>query len=197
MFGLAKTIADEEILRSTLRKAQEKIRISEIIMELPDLSTFGKRLRWAMDLAGQRKNRPLALKLNVSEGTIRNYLSRDTPPNDENVLAQIAKTLGVNLQWLATGEGLMRTFRQEKDLLEGKSRKDFPAPFELEYGVWVDPPEGESPKTAPVDPSREIMNIALFNLTRDMDAQDMVAFLREATKAAEEAKRFRKMQSEV
>jgi transcriptional regulator with XRE-family HTH domain len=66
--------------------------------------TFMMRLKTIMD--GQ-SNLSFAEKCGLSEGTLRSYLKgKTTPPLDTLVI--IAKVAGIDLAWLATGEGEMR-----------------------------------------------------------------------------------------
>ncbi|MGZ8916269.1 MAG: helix-turn-helix domain-containing protein, partial [Methylobacter sp.] len=51
--------------------------------------------------------RSYAKKVNVAEGTLRTYLANKSEPTMQ-VLISLAKTGGVSIDWLATGEGAMR-----------------------------------------------------------------------------------------
>jgi phage repressor protein C with HTH and peptisase S24 domain len=65
--------------------------------------------------------RSLASKLNVSESAVRKWLKGETEPALGN-LVTLANLGGVNVEWLATGEGAMR--RGEKTRVEAPSLKE-------------------------------------------------------------------------
>ncbi len=78
------------------------------------LTTFGERLKLAMFQAGYRKNTDLARRIGVTEGTVRNWLTRLLAPSGkEDVIAKIAEVLNVSLSWLRFGMGPMQTSAQE------------------------------------------------------------------------------------
>ena len=66
-----------------------------------DVESFPERLRDAMN---GRKKRSFARAAGVSETVLRKYLSGESTPNLERLLA-IARAAGVSVAWLATGEG--------------------------------------------------------------------------------------------
>lgn len=76
---------------------------------------FLDRLKLAIN--GESTN-AFAKKCEYRESTIRGYLSGSMPSLDK--AAHIAKIAGVNLQWLATGEGVMRTGESESLDNEGE-----------------------------------------------------------------------------
>lgn len=63
--------------------------------------TFGGRLKAALN---GRSNRWLAQILDISEGTVRNYLKDITAP-DYDLVAVMAKEMGVHPNWLFSGTG--------------------------------------------------------------------------------------------
>ncbi len=65
---------------------------------------FSDRLRLIMDGESLRS---YAKKVNVAEGTLRTYLANKSEPTMQ-VLISLAKTGGVSIDWLATGEGAMQ-----------------------------------------------------------------------------------------
>lgn len=68
-------------------------------------STFENRLKRIISLAGSADK--LADSAGMSPSLIGKYLSGKTDPTRKKLIA-LAKAAGVNVQWLATGEGLMR-----------------------------------------------------------------------------------------
>ncbi|TQV63932.1 MAG: helix-turn-helix transcriptional regulator [Halothiobacillaceae bacterium] len=82
---------------------------------LPDeVGRFGERLRLAI---GSRSQRGVSEESGLSSGTVHNLLSGGTP----NLLSAVllADVTGVNLEWLATGQGPIR----HGDALEGIARE--------------------------------------------------------------------------
>lgn len=66
---------------------------------------FSERLRIALE---DRSAYSLSKSLNVSTSTAEKWLKGTSEPGLSNLCA-LAKSLGVSIQWLATGEGPMRT----------------------------------------------------------------------------------------
>lgn len=66
--------------------------------------TFQDRLKLVM---GGESNHSFAIKCNISEGSLRNYLKGGTSP-DLKTLQVIAEVSGYSLAWLVSGEGKMR-----------------------------------------------------------------------------------------
>lgn len=70
-----------------------------------DLSTVGKRISYAREVRGIASQQALADLVGVSQSTIGN-LEADTRKRPRNLL-KLAEALGVNPEWLETGEGPM------------------------------------------------------------------------------------------
>lgn len=68
----------------------------------PDVEGFSRRMRELM--AAQKSVNSFAKAAGITEGAIRNYLRGGVKPS-QKVLEAIARTAGVSLIWLATGEG--------------------------------------------------------------------------------------------
>lgn len=68
----------------------------------PDVEGFSRRMRELMDV--QKSVNSFANAAGVTEGAIRNYLRGGVKPS-QKVLEAIARTAGVSVSWLATGEG--------------------------------------------------------------------------------------------
>lgn len=68
----------------------------------PDVAGFSERMRDLM--AAQKSVNSFAKAAGVTEGAIRNYLRGGVKPS-QKVLEAIARTAGVSVNWLATGEG--------------------------------------------------------------------------------------------
>lgn len=68
----------------------------------PDVAGFSERMRALM--AEQKSVNSFAKAAGVTEGAIRNYLRGGVKPS-QKVLEAIARTAGVSVSWLATGEG--------------------------------------------------------------------------------------------
>lgn len=69
----------------------------------PRLGRLHERLKVAI---GERSTRAVADESGISEGTVRNLLNGGIPKLDS--LLRIADATGVDVGWLATGEGPMR-----------------------------------------------------------------------------------------
>ena len=69
-----------------------------------DIKGFPKRLSIAMEEAGINA-RELALKAKISPSTLSHYKSGRSTNVTAEVAQKIADVLGVNVEWLVTGEG--------------------------------------------------------------------------------------------
>lgn len=114
-------------------------------------SGFPERLKEAI---GTKSNRAFALECGVSPTALHQYASGKSDPT-RAVLVAIAKTAGVGLKWLATGEGEMR---QDKEAVTAAAsiNKDLLASI-LEAWISLEH-NGETPPT----PKMQAENIALF-----------------------------------
>lgn len=65
------------------------------------IGRFGERLE---EVIGGKSVRAFARRAKMAEGTLRQYISGNRYP-DLDFLVAIAETAGVNILWLATGEG--------------------------------------------------------------------------------------------
>lgn len=70
-------------------------------------------------LIGKDSIRGFARKCFISEGALRSYLSGNSEPG-MTALISIAKATGVNIEWLATGKGPMRSGNPEKDMADSE-----------------------------------------------------------------------------
>lgn len=68
-----------------------------------DLDTYGKRLRWAMEVREVRRNRDLAEKVGRSEARVGQVLRKGSFDAEAHMLA--ARFLRISPVWLALGEG--------------------------------------------------------------------------------------------
>lgn len=84
---------------------------SQLDVTVPDWNSdaFAARLKLAI---GNESVNAFATRCGFSEGLLRKYLQGSVPGFDK--AAAIAVAAGVNLMWLATGNGLMRGFSQEE-----------------------------------------------------------------------------------
>lgn len=71
------------------------------------IGRFGERLDGLIKRVCEESIRSFADRADLAEGTLRKYIAGARFP-DLDILAIIADTGGVNLLWLATGEGPMR-----------------------------------------------------------------------------------------
>jgi phage repressor protein C with HTH and peptisase S24 domain len=78
-----------------------------------DETGFARRLRVAI---GNQSVLSFATKCGVSDNLIRKYLKGSLPGVDK--LVTMAKTAGVTVEWLATGEGLIHKIAQPKEVKE-------------------------------------------------------------------------------
>lgn len=76
------------------------------VMETAD-QHFGRRLARAI-AATVGTNKELARRLGQDPGRITGWVGRDEPPRGDAVL-RISRALGISTDWLATGEGEMRS----------------------------------------------------------------------------------------
>lgn len=76
----------------------------------PKIDTFSERLRQSI---GENSVSSFGKKCGIGESTLRQYLKGGTPGLDK-VIA-IAEASGVNIEWLATGEGPMRPGESVKE----------------------------------------------------------------------------------
>ncbi len=81
-----------------------------------------ERIRTAAERLGS--NRRLAELAGMPETTLYRYMSGEHVPNAE-ALVRVANAAGVNLQWLATGNGSMLRGAQEVLLKNEQELKDF------------------------------------------------------------------------
>ncbi len=68
-------------------------------------TTFKDRMKIVVDLTGTAVN--LAKKTAISPRAVGTYLSGESLPGLDNLVA-MAKSVGISVHWLATGEGPMR-----------------------------------------------------------------------------------------
>lgn len=115
-----------------------------------DAAGFSERMRALM--ATQKSVNSFAKTAGVTEGAIRNYLRGGVKPS-QKVLEAIARTAGVSVIWLATGEG-----------------EQTPAAGELLFGT---PSEREVMKLAIKD-AEEILNVLKTDITPDQKADLML-----------------------
>ena len=90
---------------------------------------FPERLKMAL---GTKSSRAFAMECGMSATVMHQYLSGKSEPS-RLVLISIAKTSGVNLHWLLTGEGEMRRGGKDAvpldaDLLEAVTAGILPIP---------------------------------------------------------------------
>jgi phage repressor protein C with HTH and peptisase S24 domain len=93
------------------------------------IGNFRRRLRATLDVLGVSNTR-FAQECGLSEGAVRNYTNGKTFP-DLPTLVAMANAAGVNLQWLAIGEGPMFPGVQELTDIEQKCEtvSDLKAPY--------------------------------------------------------------------
>jgi transcriptional regulator with XRE-family HTH domain len=102
------------------------------------MNKFKDRLNVAL------KNEPVnafANRSGVSEGVLRKYLSGHTLPGLDNLIA-IADTAGVNIEWLATGRGLM--------LIQNRGKRDIVL-FKIFFEVYEDYEKKTGKPLSPVE----------------------------------------------
>ena len=127
-----------------------------------DVSGFSERMRTLM--ATQKSVNSFAKNAGVTEGAIRNYLRGGVKPS-QKVLEAIARTAGVSVRWLATGEG-----------------EQAPAAGELLFGT---PSERDIMKMAIKD-AEEILKVLEANLFADEKA-DLILALYDYYQASQKA----------
>jgi transcriptional regulator with XRE-family HTH domain len=64
----------------------------------------GERIRSARKAAGYRSQTRLAGALGVDISTVSHWELRGRLPEDADMLAKLARTIGVSIDWLITGE---------------------------------------------------------------------------------------------
>ena len=74
-------------------------------MHIKDVLSFTDRIKYIINLVGSAEK--LANISGMSSRVIGQYLSGKTDPTRKKIIA-LAEAAGVNVQWLATGEGLTR-----------------------------------------------------------------------------------------
>lgn len=129
----------------------------------PDVEGFSERMRSLM--AEQKSVNSFAKSAGVTEGAIRNYLRGGVKPS-QKVLEAIARTAGVSVNWLATGEG-----------------EQAPAAGELLFGT---PAERDVMKLAIKD-GEEILNVLKADISPDEKADLMLALYDYYTACREES----------
>jgi transcriptional regulator with XRE-family HTH domain len=70
------------------------------------MDTLSNRIRKALNYAGLSQAE-LSERINVSESTVSQWLSGETKTIKSSNASKVARACGVNLNWIATGEGSM------------------------------------------------------------------------------------------
>jgi transcriptional regulator with XRE-family HTH domain len=83
--------------------------VEDVNASLPDLRTFGKRLRYARKLRKIGSNE-LSRTLGMSEGYISSLETRRSNPPSGEAIA-VASKLGVRVEWLVSNDGPMEPHR--------------------------------------------------------------------------------------
>ncbi|MFW9272954.1 helix-turn-helix domain-containing protein, partial [Glaesserella parasuis] len=78
-------------------------------------STLGERIEQAMNLKGL-KRKELAEVLNISTMAVGDLINNKT--KKPRYLVEIAEALGVDVKWLQTGEGEMRSHVDDVDVID-------------------------------------------------------------------------------
>lgn len=110
--------------------------------------SFSDRLKLAMN--GESTN-SFAKKCGYRESTIRGYLAGSMPSLDK--AAHIAKAAGISLQWLATGEGVMR---QGEPLAASAGASELETEFALIPGYNIQVSAGSGRLATDETPTRKL-----------------------------------------
>lgn len=81
-----------------------------------ELESFSERLELAI---GSKSVRSIAALCSISDTVLRKYINEESTPNIERLVA-IADTLGVTVEWLATGRGA-KTYLEAENSVWSKS----------------------------------------------------------------------------
>lgn len=92
--------------------------------------TLGERLRL---VRGADSQKAFATSLGVHENTVANAERRNSATQD--LLLRIAQTRNINLHWLLTGQGTMRTEEPEGSLLAEKLALALTEALRVAYGA--------------------------------------------------------------
>ncbi len=92
--------------------------------------TLGERLRL---VRGAQSQKSFAAALDVHENTVSNAERRNSATQD--YLLRLAEVCGINLHWLLTGRGTMRTEEAEGSLLAEKLSLALTDALRLAYGT--------------------------------------------------------------
>lgn len=85
---------------------------------MSNAGTINERIAILVDRFGRGRNTTLANLIGSSEGNIRGYINKGVTPK-QDVLERIVKALGINSEWLLTGEGPMTA--EEKPIVIERS----------------------------------------------------------------------------
>lgn len=85
---------------------------------MDNVKTIHERMALLVERFGRGRNTVFASLVGSSEGNIRGYINKGVTPK-QDVLERIVKSLGINAEWLLTGEGPM--LAEEKALMVQES----------------------------------------------------------------------------
>lgn len=116
---------------------------------------FGKRFRLAVEHAGvEDTQEALATRLGVSGVMIWSYRNGDKLPR-MNTAVRISKALGVNVNWLMTGDGPMTSAPESKKTISrpdaeplGYRAHRMPLISTVSAGIWCESPDEFGPGDA-------------------------------------------------
>ena len=122
MFVISRTKRDKVLFINGLCFYMNNNKNSDTKSELedPNADQFSDRLKLAI---GDESTNAFAKKCELRESTVRGYLSGSMPSLDKAMA--IARAAGVSLQWLASGEGSMRSGSTAELQVKGAIEEEF------------------------------------------------------------------------